>query len=98
MYRVVVSAAVLAAGVLVALALLAFGTPALPSAAAPGSAAIAGDVDCEAGTDAVDALIILRWVAELPVSQTQPCTPIGTGAPYLQGTWTATGAWTPWTR
>jgi hypothetical protein len=72
----------LAAAVLAALGLLAIGTAAQPSAA---GTSIAGDVDCEGGTDAVDALMILRWVAGLPVSQTQPCTPIGTGAPYLQG-------------
>ncbi|HET9476394.1 MAG TPA: ethylbenzene dehydrogenase-related protein, partial [Dehalococcoidia bacterium] len=45
-----------------------------------------GDVDCSGGAvSAVDALKILRNVASLPVTQTEPCADIGTMAPPLQG-------------
>ena len=36
-----------------------------------------GDVDCDEDVDSVDALKILRHVAALPVSQTEPCRDIG---------------------
>jgi hypothetical protein len=37
----------------------------------------AGDVDCDGDIDAVDALVILRHVAGLPVDNGDGCTPIG---------------------
>lgn len=37
-----------------------------------------GDIDCNGAIAATDALAILRWVAGLPVNQTQPCLAIGT--------------------
>ena len=40
-------------------------------------ASLFGDVDCDDDIDAVDALIILRFVVGLPVSQTEPCPDIG---------------------
>jgi len=36
-----------------------------------------GDVDCNASVDAVDGLKLLRYVAGLSVSQTEPCPDIG---------------------
>jgi hypothetical protein len=36
-----------------------------------------GDVDCSGSVTSVDALMVLRFVAELPVSQTEPCPDIG---------------------
>ncbi len=37
-----------------------------------------GDADCDGDVDSVDALKILRYVAALPVAQTEPCPDIGT--------------------
>ena len=36
-------------------------------------ASFLGDVDCSGSVTFVDALKILRYVAQLPVSQTEPC-------------------------
>lgn len=36
-----------------------------------------GDMNCDGSVDAVDVLLILRYVASLPVSQPPGCTPIG---------------------
>jgi len=44
-----------------------------------------GDVDCSGTVNAVDALKILRAVAALSVSQTQPCPPIGANVSYFWG-------------
>ncbi len=44
-----------------------------------------GDVDCVGDVDAVDALKILRYVAGLSVSQTQPCPEIGSEVASLLG-------------
>ena len=35
------------------------------------------DIDCDFDIDAVDGLWILRWIAELPYSQVEPCPDIG---------------------
>ena len=47
--------------------------------------ALAGDVNCSGSVDSVDGLGISRHVAGLTVGQTQPCPPIGTGAPFGAG-------------
>ncbi len=44
-----------------------------------------GDIDCNGKVDAVDALKLLRNVAGLPVSQSEPCPDIGSGAPNPVG-------------
>lgn len=44
-----------------------------------------GDVDCNASVNSVDALKVLRSVAALPVSQTQPCPALGANIGYLWG-------------
>jgi hypothetical protein len=49
------------------------------SAGIPAEADANGNVDCDDDIDTVDALKELRYVAQLPVSQTQPCPLIGTG-------------------
>lgn len=73
-----------------ALAVLTYaaGLPALPQKEpcpdiGSGSGGAFGDVDCSTSVNAIDALKILRGAAQLPVSQTQPCTPMGL--------WPATG-------
>jgi hypothetical protein len=38
-----------------------------------------GDVDCSGSVTSVDALKVLRFVALLSVSQTEPCPDIGAG-------------------
>ena len=38
-----------------------------------------GDIDCDHDLDAVDALVILRFVAALPVNLPQGCPPLGAG-------------------
>jgi hypothetical protein len=45
-----------------------------------GAALPFGDVDCSNSVTSVDALKILRYVAELPVQQNEPCPDIGTEA------------------
>ncbi len=50
--------------------------------AAPSNAK--GDVDCTGAVNAVDSLKLLRTVAGLSVTQTEPCDNIGTGSP-MQG-------------
>ena len=45
----------------------------------PGDGPAQGDVDCDGDVDSVDALKVLRHVAGLPVSQTEPCDDIGAG-------------------
>ncbi len=42
-----------------------------------GTEMVWGDVDCDGDVDAVDALKVLRYVAGLPVLQTEPCPDIG---------------------
>jgi hypothetical protein len=44
-----------------------------------------GDVDCNGGVTSVDALKELRHVAQLSVSQTQPCPIIGTDVASFWG-------------
>ena len=44
-----------------------------------------GDVDCNGSVDAVDSLKILRYVAGLSVSQTEPCPDIGSAVPSVFG-------------
>jgi hypothetical protein len=44
-----------------------------------------GNVDCDGDLDAIDALKVLRYVAQLPVSQTQPCPLIGANVASLWG-------------
>ena len=44
-----------------------------------------GDVDCNASVDAVDSLKVLRYVAGLSVSQTEPCPDIGSAVPPVFG-------------
>jgi hypothetical protein len=46
-------------------------------APAGGAAPPFGDVDCSNGVNLVDALKVLRHVAQLTVSQTEPCPDIG---------------------
>jgi hypothetical protein len=41
-------------------------------------ASLWGDVDCNGTVTSVDALKVLRHVADLSVSQTEPCPDIGT--------------------
>ncbi len=60
------------------------GTP-TPTATPPPGTALMGDVDCANGVNSVDALKILRHVANLSVSQTDGCDPINTGGPPVQG-------------
>lgn len=48
-----------------------------PTPTAPPEGPLWGDVDCDEDVDSVDSLKILRHVAGLPVSQDDPCTPIG---------------------
>jgi hypothetical protein len=45
-------------------------------------ASIWGDVDCNDTVTSVDALKILRHVADLPVDQDEPCTDIGEQIPF----------------
>ena len=54
------------------------GTPTQTATPTPGTGAGQGDVDCDDDVDSVDALKVLRHVAGLPVSQTEPCDDIGT--------------------
>ena len=49
---------------------------ALAAARAVAEGGVLGDVDCNAAVNSVDALKILRYVAGLPVSQPQACSPI----------------------
>ena len=49
---------------------------ALSAAIAAAESGVFGDVDCDAAVNSVDALKILRYVAGLPVSQPQGCSPI----------------------
>jgi hypothetical protein len=49
---------------------------ALAAALVAAAGGVFGDVDCDAAVNSVDALKILRYVAGLPVSQPQGCTPI----------------------
>ena len=44
-----------------------------------------GDVDCNGGITAVDALKILRHIAGLPVAQNQPCPGIGDDVTSIWG-------------
>lgn len=54
-------------------------TPTSQQFGAGGAVAIPfGDMDCSGSVTSVDALKILRFVVQLPVSQTEPCTDIGT--------------------
>jgi hypothetical protein len=46
---------------------------------------LSGDVNCNGSVDSVDGLGVSRFVAGLPVSQTQPCPAVGTGAPFGHG-------------
>jgi len=46
---------------------------------------LAGDVDCSGGVNSIDALKLLRHVAGLDVSQTEPCPDIGTADGELFG-------------
>ncbi|HSP55954.1 MAG TPA: hypothetical protein VLS25_10245, partial [Dehalococcoidia bacterium] len=57
------------------------GTPTPTATATPplGSGGQDGDVDCANGVNSVDALKVLRDVASLSVSQTEPCPDIGQG-------------------
>lgn len=54
------------------------GEPASAGAAPAGETPIFGDVDCDNDVDAVDSLLILTFVAGLPVNLTQGCTPLET--------------------
>lgn len=45
----------------------------------------AGDVDCDFKVNAVDALLVLRQVARLPVTQNPPCPGIGRGMTSIFG-------------
>jgi hypothetical protein len=59
-------------------------TPTMP----PGGGGRFGDVDCSGGVDSVDALKILRYVADLPTTPVAGCPPIGgplSGLPVLGG-------------
>lgn len=58
-------------------------------------AAVWGDVDCTEGVSAVDALKILRSVAELPVAQATPCPSIGSAVVVSSPTPAATATPTP---
>ena len=49
----------------------------MPGFAAHGGQHLQGDVDCGGDVSSVDALKVLRYVASLPVNQTEPCTDIG---------------------
>ncbi len=49
---------------------------ALAAALAAAEGGLFGDVDCDGAVNSVDALKILRYVASLPVSQPQGCSPI----------------------
>src|SRR3990170_3865592 len=48
-----------------------------PAVVAQQQAVVSGDVNCGGAVDAVDALLILRHVAGLPVSLPPGCPPIG---------------------
>jgi hypothetical protein len=62
------------------------GTPTPSASPSPTPAPFpVGDVDCTGSANSVDALKILRYVAQLSVSQTEPCDDINTGGPPLQG-------------
>jgi hypothetical protein len=50
-------------------------------------------VDCDGDTDAVDALKVLRHVAGLPVSQTEPCPKIGSDVEVTDASTTTMRMW-----
>ena len=60
-------------------------SPTPTPSATPGPELTQGDVDCNGAVTSVDALKELRHVAQLSVSQTEPCPDIGTDAASLWG-------------
>jgi hypothetical protein len=56
-----------------------------PTPTEPPPQLIQGDVDCNGGVTSVDALKELRFVAQLSVSQTEPCPDIGTDVASVWG-------------
>ncbi|HSP55952.1 MAG TPA: FxLYD domain-containing protein [Dehalococcoidia bacterium] len=60
-------------------------TPTATPTPPPGQQGTMGDVDCANGVNSVDALKVLRFVANLSVSQNGQCDPLNTGGPPVQG-------------